>query len=234
MTTFIGSDTRNSSSAADVANTDAIYGVSRVIRLYSTGSLTAPAVTDRKQVGSFKSLTGVTKAKLDAYSFVFYQHEIDSKVKKGQITLAKWKSDMSTLQKLGSSRLSVCLTADCFVNPSKNPDDYIIPGITHYGVDFDGISSDTGYHDYSQALTKVKAWATLHSFTIGVPEFGANRAANDPDGEGRSEWLRTWVRQFQLANFEYVCFWEYSGQSGSLFDSAVETATVSTAIQLGP
>lgn len=231
---LVGNTPRGDSTAASVAAVDAVYGPGHLIRLYNTGSLSAPSVDDRSVVGSFKSLTGISKGLLDQYYRVFYQHEIDSKIAKGQFTLAQWRADMATLQNLGSGSLSICLTADAFVNPGKHPSDYLIDGITAFAVDFDGISSLTGYHDYTTALGNVLGFAATHGLTIGVPEFGANRATSDPSGAARAAWLTKWLRAFQDGGFEYACFWEQTAQTGSPFDSPAEVAAVSMALQMAP
>lgn len=232
---LIGNSTRGDSTAVEVAKSDAVYGgPSRLARLYCPTVLRPPAVTDRKVVGSFKNVAGATKSEMDLYTWLFYQHEIDSKVKKKLITLNQWKTDMTHLVGLGSKSLSICVTADVFVNSAKNPTDYLIPGITHWGVDFDGISSATGYHDYTVALAKAVVFAETHGLTLGVPELGANRATSvDPDGIQRAAWLTRNLRAFQDQNFLYSCFWEEDLQTGSTFTTPVEIAAVSMALRVG-
>lgn len=230
--TLIGGTPRGKSDAPGVAAVDAAYGAASVIRLYCTGTLIPPVPTGRKVVGSFKTLPG-RPLEANEYDWLFYQHEIDAKVKKGTITLAQWQSDMAALKKTGITNLGVCVTADAFVNPSKpDPSTWLTPGVTHIGVDFDGISSATGYHDYTKELAAVVAFCAKHGLTWGVPEFGANRAANDPDGSGRAAWLVHWIQQFQRAGAQYVCLWEQDSQVGSTFTTPVEIATVRTMFAL--
>lgn len=230
---YIGTTPRGASDAAGVSAVDALYGVPPVMRLYNTGTLTAPVVNDRRVVGSFKSVSGATKLHMDMYYSVFYMHEIDAKIKKGQITLAKWKSDMATLKALGSTKLAVCVTADCFVNPSKNPSDYLIPGITHWGVDFDGISQGT-YHDYTTARNNTISFASAHGLTIGVPEFEGDRISSDSSGTERSAWMIENMRSFQDAGFDYACYWEQTSQIPSPYSTPAEQYTVSSSIRLSP
>jgi hypothetical protein len=233
--TLFGDTPRTASTAAGVAAVDADYGVAgEVIRLYCSTALAAPAVTDRKVIGSFKTMPGST-ANFGAYWRLFYQHEINSKVKKGAITLLQWQKDMAVLAALNLPGLGVCLTAYCFDPASgQNPADYLVPGVTHLGVDFDGISGGTSYHDYSAALKAVVAFAKAHGLTWGVPEFGANRLTNDADGSGRAAWLTYWAGKFQQSGAEYVCLWEYETQTGSTFTTPAEVATVRTMLALGP
>jgi hypothetical protein len=153
-------------------------------------------------------------------------HEIDSKIKKGVTTLAAWRSSMASLVARKVPGLSVILTADAFCERGEEPSDYLVPGVTHLGVEFDGISSSTGYHDYSKELTAVEAFSKAHHLTWGVAEFGANRAGDDPNGTARAAWLTTWGLRFAAAGAEYVCLWEIDSEAGSDFTTAAETAAV--------
>lgn len=233
-----GNTPRGSSTAANVSIVDAWYAVkSKIIRLYCTGQLLAPAVTDRDVIGSFKTMptsaqTSAFLANAAKYAFLFFQHEIDHKVidAASGVSLPAWKTQMTILKSMGVANLAICLTADCFVNPAKNPLDYMIPGITHIAVDFDGVSPKPGvqtYHDYSAALAAVVAFCTKYGYTWGVPEFGANRASGDTSGVLRSYWLALWAGKFKAAGALYVCVWEQDGQIGSTFTTVAETATVS-------
>jgi hypothetical protein len=226
-TTLFGGTPRGLSNWAGVASMDETYGPASVVRLFWPGTGGANPATDRKVVGSCKSLTNVAAWAKTMWRWA-YQHEIDSKVKKGLVTLPAWKADMERLVALNIPGLSVILTADCFVNPSKNPANYLISGVTHLGVDFDGISSSTGYHDYSKELAEVEAFVKANGLTWGVAEFGANRANNDGDGSVRAAWLKTWGDKFAVAGAEYVCLWESYGQTGSTFTAPAEISTIRT------
>ncbi len=223
---FFGDTPRGASDAAGVSTMDSNYGPADVVRLFWSGAAGASPAPDRRVVGSIKTINSGTAAWASTMWRWAYQHEIDSKIKKGLMTLPQWRAGMDSLVALHVPGLSVVLTADAFVNPSKNPSDYLVPGVTHLGVDFDGISQSSGYHDYARELAAVKAFTQAHGLTWGVAEFGANRAANDPDGTARAAWLQTWGGRFAAAGAEYVCLWENNFQTGSTFTTAAENAAV--------
>jgi hypothetical protein len=223
---LIGGTPRGSSNAAGVAAMDATYGYAKVVRLFWSGSGGSSPASNRAVVGSLKVVDSSTAPWARTMWRWAYQHEVDSKIKKGLITLAQWKAKMASLVALNVPGLSVILTADAFVNSAKNPSDYLVPGVTHLGVDFDGISSATGYHNYAKELAAVQAFTTAHHLTWGVAEFGANRAGNDPSGSVRATWLKTWTARFTAAGAEYVCLWENSSQAGSTFTTTSENAAV--------
>jgi hypothetical protein len=225
--TLFGDTPRTGSNPTGIAAIDAQYGVPDVMRLFwSKGAGPLPVNDGRRIVGSIKVIDGNTKPWADQVWRWTYQHEIDSKIARKLITLGEWKPSMQQLAALDTTGLSVILTADCFVNPKKDPADYLIPGVPRLGVDFDGISQSGGYHDYSRELAAVEAHAKKYGLTWGVGEFGANRAANDTDGSQRAKWLLDWARRFADAGAEYVCLWEQNGQHGSDFDTPAETAAV--------
>jgi hypothetical protein len=223
---FFGDTPRGYSDAAGVSTMDANYGPANVVRLFWSGTAGVSPAPDRRVVGSIKTINSGTAAWASTMWRWTYQHEIDSKIKKGLMTLPEWRAGMDSLVALNVPGLSVVLTADAFVNPTKNPSDYLVPGVTHLGVDFDGISQSTGYHDYSRELAAVQAFTQAHGLTWGVAEFGANRASNDPDGSVRAAWLQTWGGRFAAAGAEYVCLWENNSQTGSTFTTAAENAAV--------
>jgi hypothetical protein len=223
---LFGDTPRSASTVAGVAQIDAVYGPANLVRLYWSGAAGVSPVSDRDVVGSFKTVTAGTAAWARTMWRWAYLHEIDSKIKKGQATLPEWQATMTQLAALKVAGLSVIVTADAFVNSSKNPADYLVDGVTHWGIDFDGISSSAGYHDYSRELAAVEKFTKAHGLTWGVPEFGANRAGNDPSGTARADWLKTWAARFAAAGAEYVCLWEFATQAGSEFTTAAETAAV--------
>lgn len=223
---LFGTTPRTASTKAGVAEIDAAYGGSKLVRLFWSGTAGQSPVTDRPVVGSFKTMSEATAPWAKTMWRWAYQHEIDSKIKKGQCTLAQWQADMATLVALDIDGLSVILTADCFANTGKKPTDYLMRGVTHLGVDFDGISQSSGYHDYSRELVAVESFAKAYGLTWGVAEFGANRAANDPSGVVRAAWLTDWVGRFVSAGAEYVCLWEFASQAGSEFTTDAEVAAV--------
>jgi hypothetical protein len=226
LDTLFGDTPRSSSSAAAVAAMDARYGSAQVVRLFWSGAARPSPVHGRPVVGSIKRIDAGTAAWASTMWRWTYEHEIDSKIKKGMTTLAEWRRSMDSLVALKVPGLSVILTADAFVSRSKNPSDFLVPGVTHLGVDFDGISQSGGYHDYSRELAAVEAFTRAHHLTWGVAEFGANRASNDPSGTARAAWLKTWGERFAAAGAEYVCLWEADSQSGSDFTTPAETAAV--------
>ncbi len=226
LDTLFGDTPRASSSAAGVAAMDAMYGSAQVVRLFWSGAARPSPVHGRPVVGSIKRIDAGTAAWASTMWRWTYQHEIDSKIKKGQTTLAEWRRSMDSLVALKVPGLSVILTADAFVSKSKNPSDFLVPGVTHLGVDFDGISQSGGYHDYSRELAAVEAFTRAHHLTWGVAEFGANRASNDPSGTARAAWLKTWGERFAAAGAEYVCLWEADSQAGSDFTTPAENAAV--------
>lgn len=209
-----------------VAAVDSAFGRGKVIRLFWSGAPRKSPVSDRKVVGSFSKMGSGTAAWARTMWRWTYDHEPDSKLRKGRLNLAAWRADMKSLVKLGIPGLSVILTADAFVSKRKNPNDYMIPGITHIGVDFDGISKSDGYHDYSRELAAVVAYTKAHGLSWGVGEFGANRASNDPSGAGRAAWLKTWAAKFKAAGAEYVTLWSRDSQARSGFTTPAEKAAV--------
>lgn len=215
----------------NVATLDAKYGLTvPALRWFWPGLLgsTVPA-TGRFIVGSFKQMPPNTST-LHQLNYWTFQHEIDAKIVKGQYDLASWKTNMTALAQLGIPGLCVIVTANCFVNSSKNPEDTIgwardTLGVTHFGADFDGISYSDHYHDYSPETAAVHAYATKHNMTWGVPEHGANQAANDPTGVARAAWSAKTVRLNSQAGAQYQLLWEYTGQAGSEYKTPAEIAT---------
>ena len=216
------------STSGGVAEIDATYGPGKVLRHFSPKTLEAPLVTDRPEVGSWNVGTP-TAAQVAPYRYVAYIHEVDSAIRKSATTLAAWQQQMATLvAELGGDKVCVILTAWCF--ETADPTVYLVPGVTHYAVDFDGQSpskpTDTAYHDWTKALAAVTGFAAVHGLTWGVPEFGVNRGAFDPTGTARAAWLLTWALRFAAAGAQYVCLWEASSQAGSEFTSPAEIAAV--------
>lgn len=224
-------DTQRSVSGG-LAEVDKAYGgPGATARVYFTGA-PGQIPPDRAVIASFKQAqtTAAGLASLALAERRFYFHEIDHQERitpKAPITRAQWKTDM-----IAMGLTDVCLTADCFVNTAKNPADYLVDGVTHIGVDFDGISGGTSYHDYSKALAAVIAFCDAHGLTWGVPEFGTDRQTWDTDGSGRAAWLIYWAGKFRAAGAEYVCVWEYSAQPGSLFTAAAEITAVRALLAL--
>lgn len=218
-----GDVSRANSTATDIHTVDGIYIVSKAVRTYSSGSIVVPPVTDRPCTGSWKSMAGYSATIRNQYAQddAIYWHEIDHHSDIGDITVAQWKADM-----VGKNITAFCLTAWCF-NPAsgKNPADYLFPGATHVWVDFDGISSATGYHDYSVELANVIAFCQAHGLTWGVAEFGANRATTtDPNGTARVQWVTTWLGNFRAAGAKKVLWWERTSQTNSCMDTPAEIA----------
>lgn len=234
--TLIGTAAWEGSTAKDIADMDAKFGAKPpVTRLYWPNAPGQSPVTDgRKVVGSYK--TPVAAGPASAWSEEmwrrFFQHEIDSKIVKDTYTLPAWQAEMTAQLELNIPGLGVCLTADCFTNKKKNPDDYLIDGVTHLGVDFDGVSNATTYHSYLSTITTVAAYAKDHGLTWGVPEFGANRDTSDTTGTVRAAWMALTIGAFVKAGAEYVCWWESSGQAGSTATTPAEIATLSALFQV--
>jgi hypothetical protein len=232
-TTLMGDTPRGGSDAAGVRAVDALYGAGGTIRLFCPSVATPSPVSDRPVVGSFKRISASTPAwarQMWRWAFI---HEIDSKDAHPEkfpsttANVAQWRDQMATLVAMGIPGLSVIVTADCFVNGSKDPSDYLISGVTHWGVDFDGISSSTGYHNYSSVLAAVTPFMSAHGLSWGVGELSADRATStDPSGSGRAAWLNLWAGNCAAAGAEYVCVWENNFQPGSLLTSAAEQAAM--------
>lgn len=227
--TVVGATPLAASNDAGVREVYSIFGGPFGLRLFYSGDLAVPPAVSNGtfRVGSCKTDNATSVNNGHLYDRVAFDHEIDSKIKKGQTTLALWQASMKKFQ--GVPGLSVILTADCFVNKSKNPADYLIPGVKYLGVDFDGISGDT-YHDYSKELANVVAFVKAHNLTWGVAEFGANRAPSDTDGSKRAAWLQHWLDQFKAAGAEYVMFWANNSFPGSPFSKPAEIQVVKSSV----
>lgn len=216
------------SSATEISTMDSKFGVTvPVIRNYWGGAVSLPIPdASRRFVGSFKAISSTANMTtwMAGMYRSFYIHEIDSKVHKGEATIAGWQADMATLKKIGDPGFGVCVTADCFVNSGKNPSDYLVPGITHWGIDFDGLSPHSGstYHDYTKELNAVKKFVAANGLTWGVPEFSADRAPGDPTGVNRAAWINNWSSQFIAAGCEYITWWETTGQPLSVASTTAE------------
>jgi hypothetical protein len=237
--TKFGNTPRGTSNAAGVAAVDAIYGPGAAIRLFHNTTLPAPDVTDRFTVGSFKTMTGYA-THLPEWDRVFYMHEADKKISDGLISLSQWQSDMADIVSWAASNgcpdvPGICLTGWCFDAASGlNPADYLIDGVTHLGVDFDGISGNsTTYHNYDTVLSNVVDFADDHGLTWGVPEFGTNKAAVDTTDSYRAAWLRKYANHFKIYGAEYVCAWEQTGTTGSTFAADATLNTVATILAVG-
>lgn len=209
-----GSDGAIGSNPAAVAAADAKWGTTTpVFRWFDPGPPSVVPDTKHQYVMSCKTLNPSLMATNYANAFrSVYVHEIDSKVHKGQMTAAQWQSDMAKLVAAKVPNLCVILTAYCFV--TGNPEDYVVPGVKHFGVDLDGISG-WPYHDYTREIGLVKAYCAKHGMDWGVGELGANQAPQDPNDTFRGGWLVKTAQQAAAAGASWVCLWEYSGQSGS-------------------
>jgi len=231
--TLVGGTPRGASTAAGVSAMDKTYGAkTSVVRLFSTGDPVAVPVTDRKVVGSFNTLPadlGAVAAILAGYWRKSLRHEIDKAAKDNDAVRLQWQAQMGSLVRAGVQGLQVCVTADCFVNPDKDPTRFLVDGVTHWSVDFDGISpsaTSIAYHDYSHELAAVVAFGQKYGLTMSVGEFGANRGAFDPAGTARALWALHWATQFQAAALESVCFWEQTSTLASTWSTDAEIATL--------
>jgi hypothetical protein len=229
----------NGTSSSDIAAQDTRYGVaSKVERLFwsgTAGTNPLPVSSGRKVVGSFKTLGSNTAPWARTMWRWCFIHEIDSKDKHpskfppGTSSVAQWKTQMAGLVAMGIPGLSVIVTADCFVNSSKNPADYLVPGVKIWGIDLDGISSTTGYHDYTREITNAAKFFKANGITNWyVGELSADRATStDPDGTARAAWLTKTAHAAAAAGAEAVCLWEDAkDQPGSVFSKPAEISAV--------
>lgn len=231
-TCVFGSTPYEGSTAKDVADMDAKYGMKvPVTRLYWQTSAGPSPISDRPIVGSFKTMSSSTTAWANTMYRWAFQHEIDSKVHKGTYDLATWQTNMNALVKLGVPGLSVIVTGEPFIpNSGRVPTTFIIDGVTHWGVDLDGISpsaTSTAYHDYTAEIDTIAAFMEANGYTWGVPELGANLGAFDPDGSKRGAWFTKTAEYAASKGAEYVCVWEYVGQDGSEITLPAEIAALS-------
>lgn len=227
--TAFGNTPRLAENSNGITDEDNFYGVSSsIMRWFCPTVLTSPPSNSRRFVVSCNDITGLTAAAANAYWRFCIKHEIDSQIAKGQANLPDWKDDMATAVALGIPGLTISLTADCFENAKKNPEDYVVPGVKYLMVDFDGISpSATGYHNYLGTLAKVIAFARKHSYIVGIGECGTNLGTFDKDGSLRAAWIRALAYAFdQTGLIEYCLFWESNGQAGSDFLDAPSRFTI--------
>jgi hypothetical protein len=234
--TMFGDTPINKSDAAGVAESDKMYGIGAVIRLYCQTVLLPNFLTDRAVIGSFKSMTGITSALLAGYWRVAFFHEIDHQIIAKAITLAQWRIYMTQLVEMGTPNLMIILTADCLTNPDKNPNDYLIPGVKYLGIDFDGVSpsaTSTSYHDYTVALARAVAFAKANNMILSCPELNAYRGAFDPDGSIRAQWTTNNASAMQDAGFEAVCVWNQKSAPASVYDKPAETSMMRNMLALG-
>lgn len=222
--------------------TDAIYGfpqsVAEIIgRFYCNGVLTAPPTTDRDWIGSFKTYNTADLPKIKQlaalFAELFLDHEIDHQIIAGATTLAAWKGNMQAMLDYGVPNLGICLTADCFVNPKKNPLDYMIDGITNIAVDFDGVPpSASGYHDYGKEYAAVMAFVAKYGYVwSSVPEWNTAQGAFDPDDSLRAAWQRTGAGRFRAAKVKRVCWWEGASVPKSFCDLPATRQTLTTLLR---
>lgn len=229
-----GGTPRGPSNSAGVTAMDGAYGgaasVSRLFYPGALGAVPAPATDGRLLIASFTAMDALTPGVAAPFGWLTLDHEINRK------TVPTWSSDMAKLQAIAPGRVCVILTAGAFEQPdfmtALKP--YILPGITHIGVDMDGVSFPDHYHSYGPAVTNVVAFCKAYGLTWGVAEHGAKRALNDPDGSGRAAWLTSNVRTFRDAGAQYCCLWEQDGPKwpGMAFTTPIEVATVSTIFAL--
>lgn len=226
----VGGTPRGASTTAGITAMDDTYGgPASVSRLFFQGSLPAcpaPANDGRLTVASFTSMAGLTPEIVKSYGRVTLDHEINRK------SIPTWASDMDKLIAMGTGNVCVIFTGGGLADPNfmTNLKQYMRPGIKLVGVDMDGVSFPDHYHSYETETKNAAALAEAYGCQWFVPEHGAARAANDPDGTVRSAWLANNVRMFREAGALDVCLWEQDGPKwpGVSFTTPAEAATVST------
>lgn len=221
-----GNTTRESfENAAAITDVDTYYGMkSKVMRLYFTGKLGAPLVTDRDVVVSWKTYEG-TQAEADLANSYFAStlvHEINSKFIKGTYNIDTWVSQMQALKAKGVTNLVIIVTADFF---GRTDEQVITQKLVDldlpFVIDFDGVSFSDHYHAWTNEIAAALAFIEKYGIkVVGVGEFGACRAtATDADDSARAAWLIQWADAIEAAfpDLAYGCVWEYVGLANSEF-----------------
>jgi hypothetical protein len=237
--TKFGNTPITASNAAGVTEVDVKYGITgQAIRLYSTGVLLKPPVTDRYLVGSFKSMAGLDPSTAAMFDELFYIHEVNAKWNKAGTPaqqaafLAGWHKDMDTIHSMGI-KMAICVTA-YGLNNVESLKPFLRDDVTHWGFDYDGISNaKMPYHDIEPNLETMLAFVEKYGLTWSVPEHGANRASDDTNGQGRADWIMNNSGKFKKNGAKSACIWEFKDQGGSLFFGDAEVSTISTLISVG-
>lgn len=244
--TLFGATPDSSDSAAGFAAMDAKYGVAApVVRQFCTGAAVTPpaALAGRAVIGSWNSRGLGDAAYMAACKRSFFVHEIDHQwiqqpAAARDAYLASFIGNMNALHALDTTgSLGICITADALINTAKAP--FLkalmnaLPWVTHVAPDVDGISNAASYHSYDKELSAWNAFVAAYPQVTswGVPEFGANRATNDPTGVVRAAWMAKYTGEFASMGAEYVTFWSKTTQTGSTFDTPAEIAVLQTRFQ---
>jgi hypothetical protein len=230
---------RTGETLKDFQASDAIYGGTPAVgRRYDGAALTAMPDASREWIASFKTFTLADLPRIktiaETTAELLFDHEIDHQILvQSGLTIASWKKAMQAMLDYGVPNLAICLTADCFVNPNKNPTDYLIDGV-QVDVDFDGVppnESKKSYHDYSKELTAVDAFWTKYDCRGSIPEWNTARGTFDPDDSIRAAWQRTWARNFINAGAKRACWWEGPSVANSYCDMPATRQTLTTLLR---
>lgn len=201
-------------SSAAISATDALQGAGSVMRYFNTSGLALPpavaTANKRDLIGSYKSGNANPSIAL-AYWLVTKDHEVDHQIIQKATTLVGWKADMATDHKAGIKNQCAILTGDAWVNPDKNPDDYLLDFVEIYGCDLDGVSNGVPYPDKRKIIDKATAWAQKNGKTMFGGEVSTDRdLVKDPSGYLRAQWMLDTFSYMQEAGWIAGCWWEDS------------------------
>ena len=154
-------------------------------------------------------------------------HEIDSRVARGEVSLADYRTLMHRIASQRRSdrvKLGIVTTAWGITPGAGNRDwrQYESDAATEWGADFDGVyATSTSYPNdiYLRALDVLDDIRSA-GYRISVPEFGAPLASWDPTGTARAEWMLEWAERFANFGMRYVCLFDHTNEAYSVNDAA--------------
>jgi hypothetical protein len=203
------------------ANTAAFGATPPALRIFSS-SATWPTLVPgvHRQCVSIKpGCPAFAAGSLDAETDALFQHaqnigatlyptlwhEIDVK---GRPAVAAWRPAMEHLVALAKPypnvRPLVIMTAWGLVHHAPWQQ-YMVPGVTRVGADFDGASSYP-YPDYTAELAVLEE-VRAAGYAVMVPEFGAPQQPQDVGGRQLAAWLTTWGTRLGQAGAVFVDLW---------------------------
>ena len=166
-----------------------------------------------------------------------WMHEMDSKYRKSQITLADGIAGKNRFYDVVRANVSsgiadqvkVAATYTGWLFEALDPSLYSAVRADWLGVDFDGVDANSSgvYPPWTNTLATVESWVdTLGYGGWCAPEFGSPRWSGDTDGSSRGAWMLSMGQQMKNLNAEYVAAFEYP-TDGAAFELTT-TAEISS------
>lgn len=164
-----------------------------------------------------------------------WMHEMDSKYRKGQISLADGiagKSRFYDAVKAVRSDIKIVATYTGWLFEALDPTPYSAVKADWLGIDLDGVDANSGgvYPPWNTSMGNIQTWTDrMGYFGWCVPEFGSPRHSTDPTGANRGAWMQVMADRCYERGSQYVAAFEYpTGGADFNLTTAAELAAWQT------